>query len=307
MTMIDVQNVSKWYGEVSALNDVSLEVGPGILGLLGPNGAGKSTLLKLMAGQLRPSLGSVSVLGREYIGDHRLYSSIGLCPEQDALWDEFNGRQFLTCMLRLHGWETRDAQRRCDELLSMFDLVGAQNKRVGGYSKGMRQKLRIAQSFAHNPKVLFLDEPMSGLDASSRSLVADIIRDLGSQGVSIVVSSHILHEVEMLTKEMVVINQGQLRARGNVYEIRELLHDHPLQLEMTVSDPRQLSKALLDCEHVVRIELSDDQKDRLTVFTRRQNQFFEDLPRILKQQDIEIERLHAEDEDMEAVFKYLVH
>ncbi len=307
MTKVEVNNVSKWYGEVSALNDVSLSIGSGILGLLGPNGAGKSTLLKLMGGQLHPSLGSVRVLDQEYQGNHRLFSRIGLCPEQDALWDEFTGEQFLMGMLRLHGWQASDAKKRVSELMSWFQLTAAATKRVGGYSKGMRQKLRIAQSFAHRPEIMFLDEPMTGLDASSRVLVSDIIRDLGEKGVAIVVSSHILHEVEMLTKEMVLIHQGQLRARGNVYEIRELLTDHPLQLDMSVSNSRQLSKALLDCEHVVSVELNANDPSKLTVFTRHQNQFFEDLPRILQSEDIQIERLYAEDEDMESVFKYLVH
>lgn len=302
-----MEKVSKWYGEVSALSDVTLEIGPGVLGLLGPNGAGKSTLLKLMAGQLFPSLGSVRVLGETYEGNHRLFARIGLCPEQDALWDEFSGRQFLSAMLELQGWSRTEARSRTDELLSLFDLSAAANKRVGGYSKGMRQKLRIAQSFAHRPEVLFLDEPMAGLDATSRLMVADIIRDLGEQGVAIIVSSHILHEVEALTKDMVLIHQGQVRARGNVYEIRELLTDHPLQLEMFVSDPRRLSKALLDCEHVVSVELNAADPKELTIFTRHQNQFFEDLPRLLQENDIDIERLHAEDEDMESVFKYLVH
>lgn len=307
MIMVSVENVSKWYGEVSALNEVSLEIGPGILGLLGPNGAGKSTLLKLMSGQLQPSIGEIRILGGTYQDDPALFSQIGLCPEQDALWEEFSGPEFLTAMLRLQGWLVKDAQARSRELIGMLELEKAGKRKVGGYSKGMRQKLRIAQSFAHFPKILFLDEPMTGLDASSRTLIADIISDMADKGIAVVVSSHILHEVEQLTKDMVIISQGQLRAMGNVYEIRELLTDHPVQLEMRVDQPRQLSKALFDYKHVVRIELDDSDLQRMVVYTRHQNQFFQDLPEILKRENIHIESLHAEDEDMESVFKYLVH
>ena len=308
MSMIQVSNVSKWYGEVSALNDVYLEIDAGILGLLGPNGAGKSTLLKLMAGQLTPSVGEITVLGEKFgYANPSIFSQIGLCPEQDSLWEEFSGLEFLSAMLRLHGWLKHDADRRARELIGMFDLEFAGSKSVGGYSKGMRQKLRIAQSLAHGPRVLFLDEPMGGLDATSRSLVADLIRDMGEHETAIVVSSHILYEVEDLTKEMVLINQGQLRARGNVYEIRELLTDHPLQLEITTTNPRALGRAFLSREHVVRVEFDAVHPEKIIVFTRHQNQFFQDLPIIMEEEDIDINGLHAEDEDMESVFKYLVH
>jgi len=307
MSMIRVENVSKWYGEVSALNEVSLEIDSGILGLLGPNGAGKSTLLKLMSGQLLPSIGEVYVLDEQYQNNPRLYSQIGLCPEQDSLWSEFSGPEFLTAMLRLQGWLSKDAEARSRQLIGMLELDKAGKRKVGGYSKGMRQKLRIAQSFAHNPRVLFLDEPMTGLDASSRALVADLIRDMADQGIAVVVSSHILYEVEQLTKDMVIISQGQLRASGNVYELRELLTDHPMQLEMRVDNPRKLSKAFFDYDHVVRIALDPEDDQRLIVYTSHQNKFFQDLPAILEREDIHIENLHAEDEDMEAVFKYLVN
>lgn len=307
MKLIKVENVSKWYGEVSALNEVSLDIGPGILGLLGPNGAGKSTLLKLMSGQLLPSLGEIHVLGEQFQDNPNLYSKIGLCPEQDALWEEFSGPEFLSAMLQLQGFLVNDADKRSKELIGLLELEKAGKRKVGGYSKGMRQKLRIAQSFAHYPEVLFLDEPMTGLDASSRTLVADIIRNMADKGIIVVVSSHILYEVEQLTKDMVIISQGQLRATGNVYEIRELLTDHPVQLEMRVDQPRKLSKAFFDQEHVVRIALDPDDQNRLVVYTRHQNQFFQDLPGILERENIHIESLHAEDEDMESVFKYLVN
>ena len=307
MSMIEVTKVSKWYGEVSALNDINLTVEAGILGLLGPNGAGKSTLLKLMSGQLLPSLGTVTVLGDTYLNNPLLYSKIGLCPEQDSLWEEFSGPAFLTAMLRLQGWLAHDADRRARELIGLLDLEHAGKKRVGGYSKGMRQKLRIAQSFAHQPEVLFLDEPLAGLDASSRTLVSDLVRNLGDQGVAVVVSSHILYEVEEITKEMVIINQGSLRARGNVYKIRELLTDHPLQLELKVDQPRKFCRAFLEKDHIVRVELDDDDLEKVVIFTKHQNQFFNDLSAVLEEQDLEIKRLHAEDEDMESVFKYLTH
>jgi len=307
VSAIVLRQVSKWYGDVSALNEIELEIDSGVLGLLGPNGAGKSTLLKLVAGQLHPSLGEIEILGQSFEGHPELFSKIGMCPEQDSLWEEFSGHQFLSAMLRLHGWTRHKADQKATELIGLFQLEHAGNKRVGGYSKGMRQKLRIAQSLAHDPQLLFLDEPMSGLDASSRTNVADIIRDLGDRGKTVIVSSHILHEVETLTKEMVLIHQGQLRARGNVYEIRELLTDHPLQLEMRVDKPRLLGQVLLECEHVVSVSVDPDVDAKVTVLTQHQNRFFEDLPPLLQRENIQIQSLHAEDEDMESVFKYLVH
>lgn len=305
MNMIQVNGVSKWYGDVSALTEVSLEIDAGILGLLGPNGAGKSTLLKLMAGQLDPSIGEVLVMGRTYEQDPKLFYEIGFCPEQDSLWEEFSGPAFLEAMLRLHGWTHDAAVKRSRELIGLFDLEKAGKKRVGGYSKGMRQKLRIAQALAHKPRLLFLDEPMTGLDATSRSFVGDVLQDLADHNRLILVSSHILHEVEQLTKEMVLINHGSLRARGNIYEIRELLTDHPLQLELTVDKPKELARAFMDHHHIVRLEFDTGDPERMVVFTQHQNQFFKDLPGILEKGNIEIKSLHAEDEDMEAVFKYL--
>ncbi len=305
--LISIEKVSKWYGDVSALSEVSLQIEPGIIGLLGPNGAGKSTLLKLMSGQLSPSIGRIQILGGDYHTNPELFASVGLCPEQDSLWEEMSGPGFLAAMLRLQGWLTVDAEKRAAELIGLFDLGHAGKRRVGGYSKGMRQKLRIAQAIAHYPRLLFLDEPMTGLDATSRAMVSDIIRGMDNGMTAIVVSSHILHEVEAVTKEMLLINQGQLRARGNVYEIRELLTDHPLQLELHVDKPRELGQALLGRDHVVRVELDAKDPQKLVVFTRHQNQFFADLPTVLEAGNIHIERLQAEDEDMESVFKYLVH
>ena len=307
MSVIQIEKVSKWYGEVSALNEVDLEIEQGILGLLGPNGAGKSTLLKLLSGQLQPSIGEIRVLGQDFRNNPGLFSHIGLCPEQDSLWEEFSGSDFISSMLQLHGWLKSESDTRAAQLIGMFNLEHAGKKKVGGYSKGMRQKLRIAQSLAHNPKVLFLDEPMAGLDATSRTAVADIIREMADKGMTIVVSSHILHEVEMLTKDMVLINEGQVRARGNVYEIRELLTNHPLQLEITTTHPRALGRAFLKKDHVVKIELDEQYPNKIIVFTRQQNQFFQDLPNILEEEDLNIQGLQAEDEDMESVFKYLVH
>lgn len=305
--LISVEKVSKWYGDVSALSEVSLEIGPGIIGLLGPNGAGKSTLLKLMSGQIMPSIGRIVTLGGDFMTNPGLFAEVGLCPEQDSLWEEMSGPAFLAAMLRLQGWLTVDAEKRAAELIGLFDLGHAGNRRVGGYSKGMRQKLRIAQAIAHYPRLLFLDEPMTGLDATSRTLVADIIRGMDNGRTAIVISTHILHEVEAVTKDMLLINQGQLRARGNVYEIRELLTDHPLQLELHVDKPRELGQALLAREHVVRVEFDIKEPQKIVVFTRHQNQFFVDLPTVLDAHNIHIERLQAEDEDMESVFKYLVH
>ncbi|MEO5762055.1 MAG: ABC transporter ATP-binding protein, partial [Vicinamibacteria bacterium] len=190
------KKASRWYGPVMALNDVSFELGPGVYGLLGPNGAGKSSLLKMASGQLRPSQGSVEVLGRPAFGSPEIFHSVGLCSDTDAMFEDFTGLQFVTSLLSLNGFTSAEADKLATRAIETVDLKDAMHRKVGGYSKGMRQRIKLAQSLAHDPEILFLDEPLTGMDPQNRKRISDLMRRLGDEGRTVLVSTHILHELE---------------------------------------------------------------------------------------------------------------
>ena len=221
--LIQFQRASRWYGPVIALNDVTTTLGPGVTGLLGPNGAGKSTFLKLCAGQLAPSQGTVTVLGVPAWGHPELFHRLGLCPEADALWDQLTGAQFLTALLRLSGFEEAECARRAQAALETVDLMGARQRRCGGYSRGMRQRLKLAQALAHDPQVLLLDEPASGLDPRARVELRELLRELRNLGKTILISSHILPELEELCTSVAIVDRGQVLAQGRVADIERRL------------------------------------------------------------------------------------
>jgi ABC-2 type transport system ATP-binding protein len=224
---LEYVRASKWYGPVIALNDVTTAVGPGVTGLLGPNGAGKSTFLKLAAGQLAPSQGEVRVLGRISWGSPELFHRVGICPEPDAFWESLTGLQFLTALLSLTGFDEAEGRRRAEAALEQVALADARNRKIGGYSKGMRQRIKLAQALAHDPEVLLLDEPLSGMDPVNRRRIVDLVKKLGREGRTVLVSSHILHEVEAMTRRVLLIHNGRILAEGDVREIRDLMDEHP--------------------------------------------------------------------------------
>ena len=223
--ILTAEHLSKWYGQVIGLNDVTVSVPPGITGLLGPNGAGKSTFMKLITGQLRPSKGAVTVLGEPIWGNPKLYFRIGFCPEQDAFYDRMTGLEWVTALVRLNGLDEAAAKAAAERALDAVDLMDAANKRIGAYSKGMRQRVKLAQALVHDPELLILDEPLSGMDPIGRRKTMRMIRDWAKQGKSILVSSHILHEIESMTSNILLINNGRILAEGNVHQIRDLIDD----------------------------------------------------------------------------------
>jgi len=225
--VIRVENVSRWYGEVIGLNDVSVDIGPGITGLLGPNGAGKSSLLRILSGELRPSSGRVTVLGERPFANPRLHQYLGYCPEGDRFFDRYRARDFLVHLLRLSGFGRSDARQRADQALYEVGMTTAAETRLGACSKGMRQRIKLAQAIAHDPALLLLDEPLSGLDPLARHATQDLIRRRAEAGAAVVVSSHVLHEVEALTTTIVTLHEGRIVASGEMSEIRDEL-DHRL-------------------------------------------------------------------------------
>jgi ABC-2 type transport system ATP-binding protein len=300
---IEFVRASRWYGPVIALNDVSTTLPPGVTGLLGPNGAGKSTFLKLSAGQLAPSQGEVRLLGRPAWGSPEVFHRVGLCPEPDAFWEGLTGMQFLTGLLRLTGYDDAECESRALQALETVALVEAKDRKIGGYSKGMRQRVKLAQAIAHEPDVLLLDEPVSGLDPVNRRRVIDLIKRLGREGKTVVVSSHILYEVEALTRRVLLIHNGRVLAEGDIREIRDLLDEHPHTVALRAKQPRLVARALVDLPHVLSMRFGAD-GEWLTVQTAKPDEFYGALhdPAIAAG----VSEMYSPDEDLESVFRYLV-
>jgi ABC-2 type transport system ATP-binding protein len=300
---ISFARASRWYGPVIALNDVTIDIPAGVTGLLGPNGAGKSTFLKLAAGQLRPSQGEVRLLGRRSWGSPELFHRVGLCPETDAFWERLTGLEFLTALLRFTGYDEGECRRRAENALHQVELLDAKDRKVGGYSKGMRQRIKLAQSIAHDPDVLLLDEPVAGMDPVNRRRVIDLVRRLGREGKTVLVSSHILHEVEAMTRRVLLIHNGRILAEGDVREIRDLLDEHPHTVSLRAREPRRLAESIVAWPTVISVSFGPE-GEWLTVQTGRPDEFYGALPPVALEAGVT--EMFSPDEDLESVFRYLV-
>jgi ABC-2 type transport system ATP-binding protein len=312
------QRVSKWYGPVIGVNQVTLELRPGITGLVGSNGAGKSTLMRLITGHLRPDLGRVEVLGRDAwsAGAKR---HVGYCPEVDSFYEEMSGRQFVEAMARLSGYAAGEARRRAGAALERVGMAGRAERRLRGYSKGMRQRVKLAQALLHDPELLVLDEPLSGIDPVGRAEFIALFRELAGQGKCLLVSSHELDELQKLTEHVAVMARGRIAAVGSVAQIRDRLDDHPLTVRVDVTRDdekgrdrrRELAGALLRLPDVVGVELLEDAAGeegvgRLLVRARNPRTFFRDLARLVLEEWYEVRRLQTLDESAQAVLGYLL-
>jgi len=300
---LEYVRASKWYGPVIALNDVTTAVGPGVTGLLGPNGAGKSTFLKLAAGQLAPSQGEVRVLGRISWGSPELFHRVGVCPEPDAFWESLTGLQFLTALLSLTGFDEAEGRRRAEAALEQVALADARNRKIGGYSKGMRQRIKLGQALAHDPEVLLLDEPLSGMDPVNRRRIVDLVKKLGREGRTVLVSSHILHEVEAMTRRVLLIHNGRILAEGDVREIRDLMDEHPHTVALRARDPRALARAIVGAPHVLSVVFGAE-GEWLTVQTARPDDFYASVHEAALEAGVS--EMYSPDENLESVFRYLV-
>lgn len=305
-TVIEFRSVSKWYGQVIGVNNLSLRIGPGVTGLLGPNGAGKSTLLQLATGQLRPSGGDVRVFGRRPWSNAALNRHIGLCPEQDAFFEWMTGRRFLLACASLAGLGRRAARDAVDRVLTTVGMTKNADRSVRGYSKGMRQRIKLGQALVGDPRVLFLDEPMTGADPVARHELMTLIGELGKQGRTVLFSSHVLHEVQALTPKIVLMNRGRLVAFGDVRQIRDLIDAHPHRIVLKCPDSRGLASKLVHWDDVVGIEISRG-GDSIVIETHDPGQFYQRLPKLAREPDTLIEEIYSDDDNLEAVFKYLVN
>jgi ABC-2 type transport system ATP-binding protein len=302
--MIAAEHLSKWYGQVSGLNDVTVTVPPGITGLLGPNGAGKSTFMKLVTGQLKPSKGTVKILGEPIWGNPALYHRIGFCPEQDSFYERMTGLGWVTALVTLNGLEPDQAAAAARRGLEAVDLLDAADKKIGAYSKGMRQRVKMAQALAHDPEVLILDEPLSGMDPLMRRRTIRLIREWGRAGKSVLVSSHILHEIESMTSNILLINNGRILAEGNVHQIRELIDTHPHSVFIRAQDPKSLARALLVEDGVISMRF---EPGAVVVETARPDAFYARLTDMAASGEAGvIDEVTSPDDNLQAVFKYLV-
>ena len=302
--IVAADHVSKWYGQVIGLNDVSVEVPPGITGLLGPNGAGKSTFMKLITGQLKPSKGAVKVLGEPIWGNPHLYFAIGFCPEQDAFYERMTGLEWVSALIRLNGLTDKEADDAARRALTAVDLMDAADKKIGAYSKGMRQRVKLAQAIVHDPQLLILDEPLAGMDPLARRRTIRMIRDWARAGKSVIVSSHILHEIESMTANILLINNGRILAEGDVHQIRDLIDEHPHSVSVRAEDPRALAREFLAFADVRSLKFEDG---AVVVETGKPDVFYSKLTEMAASGEFgAIDEVTSPDDNLAAVFQYLV-
>ncbi len=298
---IEVLEVSRWFGNVVAVNDISFALGPGITGVLGPNGAGKSTLLHMLSGFLKPSAGTVRVLGQPVWENAGIYQSIGLVQEREGIYPFLTGFEYVLLGARLHG--LRDPRAAVQKVLKIVDLEAVQHRPAGTYSKGMRQRLRVAAAIVHDPPVLLLDEPFTGTDPRQRLHLMALLREMAQGGRTILFSSHILEEVEGLAENILVIVAGRLAASGNFHEIRKLMTDRPHTFTIRCSDSRKLASRLLVDEAVIGAEI---QGDSMVARAATFEAFALAAPRLAREAGVTLFEFVPTDESLETVFSYLV-
>jgi ABC-2 type transport system ATP-binding protein len=302
--IVSADKVSKWYGQVIGLNDVTVNVPPGVTGLLGPNGAGKSTFMKLITGQLKPSKGTVTVLGQPIWGHPELYFEIGFCPEQDSFYERMTGLEWVTALVRLNGLTEKEADEAARRALTMVDLMDAAGKKIGAYSKGMRQRVKLAQAIVHDPALLILDEPLSGMDPLARRRTIRLIKEWARAGKSIIVSSHILHEIESMTANILLINNGRILAEGDVHQIRDMIDEHPHTVFVRAADPRGLARAFLAQDDVRSLRF---ESNAVVVETEKPDVFYARLTDMAATEEFgAIDEVTSPDDNLQAVFQYLV-
>ena len=312
MAVIELNGLSKWYGEVIGLNNVTLRIDSGITGLVGPNGAGKSTMMGLAMGQLRPSKGRIRVLGHRPWDAPAVLSRIGYCPEGDPFWPSLTGWQFVMFLARMSGMRGREAARAVDEAIEATGMTENARRAIKGYSKGMRQRIKIAQALVHGPELLILDEPFTGADPVARHDLAQLFRGLAERGVDVLISSHVLHEVESLTKQIVLIDHGRVIAHGKLQSVRETLHDRPLAIRVRLATDRGaegdsafrwLAGRLAALDSVSGLKM--EPPDTLLVETHTSQRLYATLTDLILEKKLPVVEIAACDESLEAVFGYL--
>jgi ABC-2 type transport system ATP-binding protein len=303
---IVLEHVSRWYGQVIGVNDITCTIGPGITALLGMNGAGKSTLLKLITGQLMPSTGRVLVGGMQPFGNPSVYAHLGYCPESDNFVEHMNGFKFVQYMGELSGMDAATAKARSREVVEQVGMSDRAHKPIGGYSKGMRQRIKLAQAMVHNPKIILLDEPLNGLDPVGRHEFLTVLGQLATQGKAILVSSHILFEVEQMTRSILLLHRGRVLANGDLSLIRELIDKYPHKVRVESPKPRELAGYLMQVPGVLSTAIGP-REDSLLVEAKNTQALYDKLGEVCLENDIPILGFTSPDDNLESIFNYLVN
>lgn len=298
-------NVSKFYGEVLGVNRVSFTLEPGVTSLVGPNGSGKTTLMNLLTGLIRPTQGSILVLGLTPRQPIEFYRQVGYCTQFDSFPPGVNGYDFIFGPLRLHGFAKEQAAKLTSEALERAGMAQVANRKVGGYSKGMRQRIRLAQAIAHHPSVLVLDEPLNGLDPMARAESIALFQALAKQGMHVIISSHILEEVDRISDRVVMMSSGYVVAEGEIREVRKEVRDHPIQILVRCSNAARLASAAFELDHVVEAKILSDGRSVL-VRTRDSEQFYLLLNKIASGGIVEIDAVAPADDDVNSIYQYLI-
>jgi ABC-2 type transport system ATP-binding protein len=298
--IVEADHLNKWYGRVIALNDVSLRIEPGITGLLGPNGAGKTSMMRILIGLMRESSGEIRVLGQSPWNNPKLAVRIGYCPEHDGFYEGMTGMQFVASLARIRA--VKDPAAAARRAIDWVRMAEAADRKIVTYSRGMRQRIKIAQAVVHRPELLVLDEPLTGSDPIVRQELIGLIKAFAQEGGSVIVSSHVLHEIEQLTRRIVLIHRGRLVAEGDVGQIRDLIDRHPHTVEVKSDRPRDLAAALAREPEVVEIRFDPS---AVWVRTPKPDLFYSKLPRIALDAGAEVHEISSPDDNLEAVFRYL--
>jgi ABC-2 type transport system ATP-binding protein len=303
--VIKAENLSKWYGNVLGVSEISLEITPGIKGLLGPNGAGKSTFLKLLSGQLKPNIGSIRVLDEPIFSNYHLFSRIGFCPEHDCYYSGNSGWDQVMFMAKLRGFNKSEAAKKSEIAIDKVGLLDSKDKLVREYSLGMKQRLKFACSIVHDPDILMLDEPLKGIDPLWRVKIVQLIKNYEKEGKTVIVASHILPEVEGMTNDIILIHQGKIFAQGDIHYIRDLMDSHPHMISIGCSEPRKLAEMLITKDYISTVNFHPE-GGQVTFNTQKRDHFFNLLTQIIVDQKLEVTEISSPDDNMQAVFDYLV-
>ncbi|OEU90319.1 ABC transporter [Streptomyces abyssalis] len=303
MTTIHIDHTSRWFGNVVAVNDITMDIGPGVTGLLGPNGAGKSTLINMMGGFLPPSTGGVTLDGAPIWRNQNAYKEIGLVPEREGMYDFLTGWEFVLANAELH--KLSDPASAARKALATVEMTDAQDRKISTYSKGMRQRVKMASALVHDPSVLLLDEPFNGMDPRQRMQLMQLLRQMGETGRTVLFSSHILEEVEQLASHIEVVVAGRHAASGDFRKIRRLMTDRPHRYLVRSSDDRRLAAALIADASTAGIELDWNEK-ALQIQAIDFGRFTDVLPRLAREHGIRLYTVSPSDESLESVFSYLV-
>lgn len=303
--LIVLENVSKFYGDVLGVNRVNLQIPPGITSLVGPNGAGKTTLMNLLTGLILPTRGRIRVLGVPSSDPERFFRIVGYCSQFDSFPSGISGFDFVRDALLLHGLGTRESTAAAQDAIARVSMTEAAGRKVAGYSKGMRQRIRLAQALAHRPRVLVLDEPLNGLDPMARAESMALFRALGAEGLHVIISSHILHEVDRFSDQVVFITGGYVVAEGEIHGVRDEVKEHAMQVLVRCSEPGRLASRLFSEDHIVEAKVSDD-RHGLLVRTRDANRFYTLLNGMVLGGELDVETVAPADDDVNSVYQYLI-